>query len=290
MSSPVSSSAQKADSKWSVLQTNLNRALTEIKLETQANNKANPNVSVRFDEPESENDKDGISISEFSFAPVKPSSQMPKNNLKLRRKSATGRQRLLSFTSQEGSDDTYLRQYLAETEKARISGQTLRLPTINKSQVSPISRTKHTGMFDFYYTNFSNLQKGIQEEEEKVFYEPTYRTEPKEKIDQVFIEDKIKSILFNFVQNINTTQTMSSRSSVKSSMENLTTTIKNRMKKIIESRYKIVVNCTVIESKYQGVIVASKCLLDFSNDIGVTVKEYKNNYAFIVNFFAIYHE
>ena len=290
MSSSLSSN-KKIDSKWSVLKANLNFALTEIKLlDTQANNKLNRNTSVRFDEPESENGRDGISISEFSLAPVKPSSQTPKHNLKLRRKSAGGRLRVLSLTSQEGSEDTYLRQYLADTEKARISGQTSRLPAINKSQISPVLRTKHMGLFDFY-TNFSNLQKGIQEEEEEtVLYEPTYRTDPKEKIDQVLIEDKVKSILCNFLKNINTTQTMSSRSSVKSSMENLTTTIKTRMKKLIESRYKLVVNCTVIESKYQGVIVASKCLCDLNNDICVTVKEYRNNFAFIVNFFAIYHE
>ncbi len=281
------SNSKMTASKWNILKANLNDALINLQLENQENTKVNRNTAVRFDEPESEFDRDGISISEFSFAPTKTTNQtQQKVNLKLRRKSATGRQRVLSFNSQ-GSDDTYLRQYLVDTEKARITGQTLRLPAANKNRTSPILKSKN---LDFY-SNFSNLQKGIQEEEEQTdLYEPTYRTDPKEKIDQALIQDKITSILSNFLKNINITQTMSSKSSVKSCLENLTTKIKTTMKKHVDCRYKLVVNCTVIESKHQGVIVASKCLWDFNNDVGITIKENKNNYVFIVNFFAIYHE
>lgn len=78
--------------------------------------------------------------------------------------------------------------------------------------------------------------------------------------------------------------------SIRNSTEHLATLIKARAKHIIDKRYKIVVYAIVIDKRYQGVIVASKCLWDTQNDVGITVREDFKNYSIIVNFFAVYHE
>lgn len=272
----------------------MNQTVSDLKLEkiyeasnsNAANNIKIRHPSVRFGGEPEVND-DGVSISEYSIAPTRVSSQnFSKQNLsKLRRKFA-GRIRNISQASQD-TEDIYLRQYIKETENNRMLDQNIHLPLIHgRSQPSP---SMHSKVFDLF-TNFSNLHTGILEEEEYVRLEPTYRTGPNETIKMSLAEDKVRDILLKFLNNINVTQMMSSRSSVKSSMENLSFNIKSKMKDLVSDRYKLIVNCTAIESKYQGAIVATRCLWDSINDVCINVKEHQNNYTFVVNFFAIYHE
>ena len=120
--------------------------------------------------------------------------------------------------------------------------------------------------------------------------EPTYRMEPVKKFDRATAEKIIHEVLNNFIENLFSTEMMSSSSSVKSCIEHLTTTIKSRMKTIADQRYKIIVNTTISEQKYQGLIIASKCLWDTENDISINIKETYKNYVFLINLYLVYHE
>lgn len=261
----------RSDSKWAVLQSNLKQAVDTFKDAKTENPELKGRERLRTI---SINDED-ISISEFSLAPTKASNQPAKSIIK------NGQRRRSVGSAAER--DAFMKQYLKETQHLR-SNQDHKQSSLGKKQ-------KSIGNF---YRNISNLHAGVvplqEEEEDARRYEPTYRTDPVEKLNKPLIEDSIKNILWTFLDKINVVQTMSSRSSIKSSMESLTFTIKNRMKLLVSKRHKLVVNCTVIENRQQGMIVASECLWDQSNDLCITVKKERQNYIFIVNLFAVYHE
>lgn len=138
------------------------------------------------------------------------------------------------------------------------------------------------------YTNFSNLNLSVPML--KKLYEPTYNTEPKERIDSVVVQYEIKKYLSTFLNKTNVTRVMKSHSSAKFVTENLTSNIKENVKRYVKKRFKIIVNCNVIEEKLQGCIVASKCLWDQENDLCISVKETRENYVFMVDLYVVYHE
>lgn len=270
---------KRRDSKWGVLQSNLKQAIDTVKDKPETeNSELKGRERIRTI---SINDEE-FSISEFSLAPTKASNQPTKSiikNIHGQRRRSIG-----SVTER----DAFMKQYLKETQQLRNNPD----PKLSTNGLHGLSYGKKQRSIANFYRNISNLHTvPLQEEEEDTRrYEPTYRTDPAEKLNKTLIEDSIKNILWSFLNKINVVQTMSSRSSVKSSMENLTFTIKNKMKSLVSNRHKLVVNCTVIENRQQGMIVASECLWDQSNDICITVKKERQNYIFIVNLFAVYHE
>ena len=271
------------DSKWMVLQSNLKQAVNNFKITDKSFRSSEENSELKGRERTrtiSINDEE-ISINEFSLVPTKVSNQ-PKSIIKNNR-----RKSVVSV----GERDAFMNQYLKETQLARRDSKVANQPQgLNISKKS----NKNISRFQDLYSNFSNIYTGFvplqEEEEEKKLYEPTYRTDPVEKINRALIEDSIEKILISFLNKINVMQTMLSSSSVRSSMQNLTFTIKNKTKSHVSNRYKLVVNCTVIENRHQGMIVASECLWDQTNDVCITVKKERQNYIFIVNLFAVYHE
>ncbi len=83
---------------------------------------------------------------------------------------------------------------------------------------------------------------------------------------------------------------MNSKGNIKVLVDHLSTSIKNRVKPIIDPRYKLVVHTTISEQKHQGLLIASKCIWDITNDICITFRETYQNYAIVINLYAIYHE
>ena len=138
------------------------------------------------------------------------------------------------------------------------------------------------------YTNFSNLNLSVPKL--KKYYEPTYITDPREQIDSIEVQCDIERYLSSFLNKTNVTRVMKSHTSAKFVTENLTSHIKENVKRHIKKRFKVIVNCSVIEQQRQGCTIASKCLWDQENDFCVSVKEKRENYVFIVNFYAVYHE
>lgn len=210
---------------------------------------------------------DRISIMEFSIAPKLKSIADTKS---------------ISFLEPTGSisNDPYFNQYLKETSQWRNLRKRINLPELTHQKISKNRK------------NIWDLKKlkDIEIQLNSVRYEPTYQLEPYVKFDSCKAEQIMQDVLQNFIENILEPETMNSKSSVKSSIEHLTTSVKSRVKLIADKRYKLVVNTCVFEKCHQGVLVGSKCLWDAQNDVCVSVNQTYRNYVFVINLYAVYHE
>lgn len=159
------------------------------------------------------------------------------------------------------------------------------------------SRSRRKTKAGEYFTNFTNINQEIIIEESEPLYEPTYQLEPSNRIDISKLEIEMKLSLRDFLTDINIPNTVNSQATVELCLTDLTNLMKSRLKSlkkdgthIVQERYKLVINCTLVEKKHQGCIVTSECLWNNETDARITVRESRDNYEFIVNLFAIYHE
>jgi hypothetical protein len=239
---------------------------------------------------------DVITISEFTVTPNTankiysnsyPKSVLSKSNSNSNTETAAIYQKRATIVN---ISDEFHNQYMKETSKWRLIRANLGLPTIRNQSVF-----KRLSNIDLLMKFKQDKNESLSESFEKT-YEPNYRLQPKVKFDRRKAEDIINKVLKNFIENMFNPLLMSSKTDVKSFIEHLSTTIKTKVKaETIEhdkanQRYKIIVNCTIAEQKYQGLTVALKCLWDTENDICVSIREVHKNYVFLVDLFAIYQE
>lgn len=236
-----------------------------------------------------------ISISEFSIAPrtnpsitAKPSgvgAALEEAGAKNKR-SFSLNEPPLSSENAPSTETRNLNQYINETSPWRVLRNKLKLPEY---------RLKIDGRNALQRETFNSALHEVYSKQDQsqaplVRLESTYRLGPNRRCDHHRAEELMKTILSGFVYNLETSNTMSSLSSIKSSVEHLTTLIKTRIKLILDPRYKIIVYAIIIEKQYQGVMLAAKCLWDVENDVCITVKENFKNYTIVVNLYAVYHE
>jgi hypothetical protein len=225
---------------------------------------------------------DAISIGQFSVSPSKAprsvrSTSSPPKTVTIRSQSID----LYNFD--EKSDSRKSKWHLFKNSLNKGSFQP-KLPDIE-----PINRLK-SKRYTVFDLNSSRGGDSVDTNVTSTQYEPTYRLGPTLKVDKIKAEQIIRDVLDNFIENMFTSEMMSLNSSIKSGLSHLTTTIKSRIKSIVDARHKIVVNTTISEQKSHGLIIASKCLWDPVNDFSITIQEHHKNYVFLVNLFIIYHE
>jgi hypothetical protein len=230
---------------------------------------------------------DVVTVSQFTVAPnvVKKvnSNSYPKSVLS---KSTNSNTETLTHHQKRMTiiNDEFHNQYMKDTSKWRLIRTNIGLPSLRNQSVF-----KRLSGIDLVM-KFKKDKNETLSEDFRPTYEPTYRLQPVLKFDRAKAEDIISKVLATFLCNMFNSTLMSSETGVKSFIEHLSTTIKTKVKAVTDQRYKIIVNCTIAEQKYQGFIAASKCLWDTENDICVSVRETHNNYVFLVNLFAIYQE
>ena len=225
---------------------------------------------------------DTISIAQFSISPSKAarstrSASSPPKTVTIRSQSIDG----FNFEAKSDSKKSKWESFKNNLNKGSFQPK---LPDIE--HVNRLKSKRYT-MFDL---NSSRGAESIDVSTVVDQYEPTYRLEPKVKVDQIKAGNIIHDVLNNFIEHIFSSEMMSSNSSIKSGLSHLSTTIKSRIKPIVDERHKIIVNATISEQKNHGIIVASKCLWDPMNDFSITIQEHHKNYVFLVNLFIIYHE
>ena len=166
---------------------------------------------------------DYISISQFSVAP----KQQSKSNSLSRSKSVSIRTPSLDDKNDKiitsvSTNDHASPWRLLKTKLALIPN----LPTLdlNKENIraSSITPKKRFTLYNIH------RQESVKDEiVTKDIYEPTYRLEPVNKFDRHKAEDIIHDAIKYFLENIFSVESMALKSSVKTSIEHLSTTIKS---------------------------------------------------------------
>ncbi|CAF0793482.1 unnamed protein product [Adineta ricciae] len=124
-------------------------------------------------------------------------------------------------------------------------------------------------------------------ERRTIRYESTYQMEPdqnhKVDMDQLrrVASETLATALLSYRYDANRARKFSS---------NLAERIRNDIKQLSYTRYKIVVHVVVGQRKSQGVLVASRCLWDVTLDRHVTITKQTRNAYITVTIFLVYNE
>lgn len=233
-----------------------------------------------------------INISQFSIAPKKQSISFSTSASNHSKKSiaSIGFDQSHRFNRKSlavNMNDPFYYEYMNETAPWRLVRENMTLPALPPKN----DRFSYNSsqMYDAYVV-LKKIQTGVKDDSTIIDYEPTYRLEPVKKLDRNKAQMIMQNVVRNISQNMLTIETMKSESSLKASIDHLITTIKSQVKLIADKRYKLIVNATICEQKYQGIMIASKCLWDSENDISITVKQNFKNYVIVVSLYAIYKE
>ena len=124
-------------------------------------------------------------------------------------------------------------------------------------------------------------------ERRTIRYESTYQMEPdqdhKVDMDQLYrvATETLATALLGYRYDATRARKFSS---------NLAERIRNEIKQLPYTRYKIVVHVVVGQRKSQGVLVASRCLWDVKLDRHITITKQTRNAYITVTIFLVYNE
>ena len=254
-------------SKWVVLKKNLSFTVHRIKKQTHVNLKNSKKISFQkiFEENEA--------MSQSDQSHVHSKRTFDKLTTKFNTKHST--------SSIASNLDSHMIKYLFETNKARKQSHGYELPTLNMLR----KYSDRNYLFNYYFEQSQNVKF-----ENEIRYENTYRMGPTKLLDPVVVEFHMNALLDKFLNIVDLNEVMSSRSAIKTSLEHLTTTVKGKIKPLVDKRYKLIVHCSVLELNYQGVCIGSRCLWNSDTDLCVSINKSSKNYVILTNLYAVYFE
>jgi hypothetical protein len=188
--------------------------------------------------------------------------------------------------------DIHLKKYLDETSQWRDLRSQLKLPELKYEYLTHMHGSLSSNIKSPKFMEVVNeYLKFVQGENTYIpKYEPTYQLEPFVKFNPARVEDVIIKFLANFVENMQETESLKSGSSNKAIIEHVVTSIKSKVKPLVDKRYRLIVYSVIGEIKYQGMIAASKFFWDNKKDYFVSVKDNYKNFFILVNLYAVYKE
>ena len=255
-------------SKWIILKENLSITVHRIKKQTTTGNLKNLK-KISFQKMFEDNE-------------LKSQSDLSHAHSKRTYDKLTAKFNTKHSTSSIASNlDSHMIKYLFETNKARKQSHSYELPTLNTLR----KFSDRNSLFNYYFdTNqYSKFEKEIK-------YENTYRMGPTTSLNPALVEFHMNALIDKFVNIVDLNEVMSSRSAIKTLLEHLTTTVKGKIKQLVDKRYKLIVHCSVLELNYQGAIFASRCLWNSDTDFCVSINKSNKSYVILTNLYAVYFE